>query len=117
MVAKGPDAEAAAGALCPNAIEHYRQTAWRPCAAVAPPGSGLYPTAPRGVPVHWQPEPIFRIEVSTDMVNWTPLGTCRAGLNQGPTFNSLIQAQAARLPRFYRGRRAVAGRKIHAGSP
>ena len=96
MVAKG-DQEAAAG-HCANAIEHYRD-AWRHAiqlhlrVCLNPDGTTLIEFVGNG-------SKSYLIEVSSNMVSWTPVGTCTADSDDNVAFtdsNAVNQAV-----RFYR---------------
>jgi hypothetical protein len=72
MVAKG-NLEAAAGHYA-NAIEHYRN-AWRHVLQLRL-QVGLNPDGTTRLQFVGNNSKSYLIKVSTDMVNWVPLGTC-----------------------------------------
>ena len=96
MVAKG-DAEAAKGHYA-NAIEHYRN-AWRHALQLRL-QFGL--NANGSIWLHFvgNNSKGYRIEMSTDMVNWVPLGSCTADADGNVEFTDTNAA--IRSPRFYR---------------
>ncbi len=96
MVAKG-DAEAAAGRYV-NAIEHYRN-AWRHAVQLRL-KVGLAPDGSTRVQFIGNNSQSYRIEVSTDMAHWVPLGTCRADVQGDVQFTD--RNTGAQPLRFYR---------------
>jgi hypothetical protein len=96
MVAKG-DAEAAAGRYV-NAIEHYRN-AWRHALQLRL-QVDLNPDGSTRVQFIGNHSKSYLIEASTDMVNWAPLGTCRADVQGDVQFSD--SNVAAQPLRFYR---------------
>jgi hypothetical protein len=96
MVAKG-DAQAGKGQYA-NAIEHYRD-AWRHALQLRLQVS-LNPDGSTRVRFVGNGSKFYRIEVSTDMVNWAPVGTCTAN-DQGDV--EFTDANAGNQPlRLYR---------------
>ena len=96
MVAKG-DREAAAGHYA-NAIEHYRN-AWRHALQLCLQVS-VNPDGTMRVRFVGNDSKSYGIEVSTDMVNWVPLGTAAADAEGNVEFTD---PNTAHQPlRFYR---------------
>jgi hypothetical protein len=96
MVAKG-DREAADGHYA-NAIEHYRN-AWRHALQLRL-QAGLNPDGTTRLEFVGNNSKSYRIEASTDLVNWVPVGTCAA---DGEGNVEFTDPNAAKQPlRFYR---------------
>jgi hypothetical protein len=96
LVAKG-DAEAEKG-HCANAIEHYRN-AWRHALQLRLQVS-LNPDGTTLVQFVGNNSKSYRIEMSTDMVNWVSLGACTADSDGNVEFAD--PNSAAQPLRFYR---------------
>jgi len=96
MVAKG-DREADAGHYA-NAIEHYRN-AWRHALQLRL-QVGLNPDGTTRLQFVGNNSKAYQIEVSTDMVNWVPLGACTADAEGNAEYTD---SNGAKQPqRFYR---------------